>query len=294
MPVVNVIIPTTCESRRWPGLLRAISCLTNQEGVAVDVLVVVNGQRYDAGLFEQLRARADVRVIYQAEGSLPAALRLGRSLVTHEYFGFLDDDDEYLPGALLTRLKPMLQNPELDVVATNGYACAFDDRLRTLAVEHINDRPLEVLVGENWLASCGGLFRSAAITLEYFDGVTKHFEWTLLAFRIVNDGHPIRFLNVATFRINDTPESLSKSSAYQRGAAEFIEKLLAMNPPPRVRQALRRKLSAACHDLAEQYRSAGDRRNAWRYHLRSLAGPGGFRYASYTRWLLVPPRAIRS
>ena len=44
--------------------------------------------------------------------------------------------------------------------------------------------PLRALVIENWLASCGGLFRSDRVSIDYFDGVTRHYEWTFLAYSL--------------------------------------------------------------------------------------------------------------
>ena len=284
---VSVIIPTTCELRRQASLLRAIQSLHAQQGIDVDVIVVVNGKRYDAGLLDALRARSDVRVHYQEEGSLPAAQRFGRSLVTEEYFAFLDDDDQYLPGALKIRIAPMLTDPALDVVATNGFRGELGNaRYIDDGTAAINSDPFAAMIRSNWLASCGGLYRSKAIHADYFDGKTKHFEWTLLAFRILFAGHRVLFVDVPTFRVFDSPESLSKSLEYQRASAGFIEHLLSFEPPTRIQNALQRRLSAAQHDLSFQFLTLGDFKNAWRFHLKSLMGPRGWRYLPYTRRLL--------
>ncbi len=280
---IAVIIPTTCEPARCASLVRAIDSVLSQDGVDVEPIIVVNGNRYDEAFFVELRGRRELRVCYQEESNLPAALRFGRTFVTQDFFCFLDDDDEYYPGALRTRLAPMVSNVDVDVVATNG---DMSDGLRVYNVDAVNQDSLAAVIKENWLASCGGLFRTSAITLDYFDGVTKYFEWTLIAFRIAFAGHKIQFLDVPTFRIHDTPHSLSKSTEYQHSLVSFIEFLLDFDNPPRIRRALRRKLSAAFHFLSNQHLSSGHRRHAWQYHLRCLAQPGGWRYLSYTRHLL--------
>lgn len=280
---IAVIIPTTCEPSRCASLSRAIDSVLSQEGVDVEPIIVVNGNRYDEGFFVELRGRRELRVCYQEEGSLPAALRFGRTFVTQDFFCFLDDDDEYYPGALQMRLAPMLKDADLDVVATNG---DMSDGLRVYNVDAVNQDSLSAVIKENWLASCGGLFRTSAITVDYFDGVTKYFEWTLIAFRIAFAGHKIQFLDVPTFRIHDTPDSLSKSAEYQRSLVSFIEFLLDFDNPPRIRNALRHKLSAAFHFLSNQQLISGQRGPAWRYHMRCLAQPGGWRYLSYTRHLM--------
>lgn len=283
-----------CEAARQVSLSRAIESALSQTSVAVELIVLVNGNRYDPELLDRLRADARLRVVYQEEGSLPAALRHARTLVTGEYFTFVDDDDEYLPNALRIRLEPMLTNLTLDVVATNGYRAAPDDVRYIGNADAINRDPLAAMIDQNWLASCGGLFRSSAIHAEYFDGKTKYFEWTLLAYRILFAGHKVLFLDAPTYRINDSPGSLSKSLEYRRASAGFIEYLLTLHPPRRIAYALKRKLSAAQHDLSSQLLKSGDRKNAWRFHLKSLSGPGAWRYLIYTRRLLLSNRFYRS
>ena len=284
-PRITVIIPTTCNSARRESLTRAIAGVLSQEGVAVELVVVVNGTRYDPALLSTLRADPRFRVVYQEEGNLPAALRLGRSHVTGEFFSFLDDDDEYLPDALRMRAAHLLADPELDVVATNGLRDAPADARYIDDTCGINDDPFAAMIRRNWLASCGGLYRSSAIHLDYFDGKTKHFEWTLLAFRILLAKHKTLFVNVPTYRVYDSPGSLSKSLEYQRAAVGFLEYLLSMQPPPRIHRALRRKLTIAHHDLSSQFLQAKDRGNAWRYHFKCLTGPGAWHYLAYTRRL---------
>lgn len=55
------------------------------------------------------------------EGSLPRALIAGRRTVATPFYSFLDDDDELLPVAIDLRLAPLLADPAVDIVASNGY-----------------------------------------------------------------------------------------------------------------------------------------------------------------------------
>lgn len=284
---VSIIIPTMCELRRKASLLRAIDSVLQQDAGDVEVIVIVNGDRFDPELFAEVKADARLRVYYQQIGNQHAAQRFGRTLVIKDYFAFLDDDDEYLPGALKIRMAPLLEDLTLDMVATNGFRREMaDSRYVDEDAASINRDPFATMIRRNWLASCGGLYRSRAIHIDYFDGKTKHFEWTLLAFRILLANHKVLFVNVPTFRVFDSPESLSKSLDYQRAAAGFIEHLLSFEPPLRIRNALQRRRSAAQHDLSFQFLTLGDRKSAWRFHLKSLIGPGGWRYLAYTRRLL--------
>lgn len=282
---VTVIIPTMCERARRASLLHAIESVVSQEAVTTELIVVVNGERFDPELLAQLRADPRLRVEYRAEPSAPGAQRHGRTLVKSEYFAFLDDDDEFLPGALKARVDAMDAHQTVSLVVTNGYFGTNKQRYVDDG-DGINRDPFAALVRSNWLASCAGLYRSAGIGTEYFNNNRKFLEWTLLAFRILNDGHKVLFIDTMTYQINDSPISLSKSLEYQGGSAEFISYLIALKPPARIQAALRRKLTDAWHDLSDHYLRVGDKANAWRCHLRSLVGPGGLRYLLYTRRFL--------
>lgn len=289
-PLIDVIIPTTCESRRWASLERAIRSVLSQDDVGAKVLVIVNGDRFDAGCYAELRERPGIEVHYQKVGSLPLALRTGRSLVSAPFFSFLDDDDEYLAGTLAYRLQPLLSDPTLDCTVAAGVRCDGGiDRpsLERLDARVINEHPLHALAIENWLASCGGLYRSSRISIDYFDGETKYYEWTYLAYKLALERR-LLFLDRHTWRINDSSESLSKSTAYRLTEVEVLRKIAALELPGTVRRETRKRIGAAHHGLSEYY--LGQRRflAAWKHHLVSLACPGGLRYAPYSRHLLCP------
>jgi glycosyltransferase involved in cell wall biosynthesis len=283
---VNVIIPTTCEASRWISLKRAILSVTTQENANADVIVVVNGDRFDPMCYDELCAMKNLTVVYQSEGSLPRALRLGRSLVTASTFAFLDDDDEYLPGALLHRLKPLLAVRTLDFVASNGYRyIGSHDRPLLANVDAVRHDPIRALLSENWLASCGGLFRTSSVLLEHFDGETRYLEWTYLAYKLASTLQ-MTFVDVPTFRIYDSPGSLSKSTAYQEAEAAVLAKIARLELPTDVKRSIRAKIGRRFHDLANHSLMRGDYAAAWRYHLTSLRYPKGWEYLLYSRKLL--------
>lgn len=201
----GVIIPTTCEARRWTSLKRAIASALSQENTDAEVIVVVNGTRFDPVCYEELRNMPGLTVAYQKEGSLPLAQQFGRVQVTAPFFSFLDDDDEYLPGALKHRLRPLLADKTVDFVASNGYRVLGDrDHIALTNIDAIRRDPLLALSVENWLVSCGSLFRSCSVSAEYFDGKTAYFEWTLLAYKLAST-LKMAFVDVPTFRIHDSP-----------------------------------------------------------------------------------------
>jgi glycosyltransferase involved in cell wall biosynthesis len=287
-PAITVIIPTTCEAKRELVIRRAVKSVLTQSGVDVQLLIVANGARFDQRIIDELRAYPRIAVHMLGEPSYPAACRHGRSLVATEFFAYLDDDDEFLPGALFTRVTPLLEDATVDFVATNGYLSSGGRE--TLAYDpsaKIEQEPLEELLRANWMQPCGNLFRGATVTLDYFDGTTKYYEWTLLAFRL-SQKLTLRFIDIPTYRKHDTAESLYKSAGVVEGAIVVIDMLIAYNTKDSLRGTLARLRGAALHATSDVHRQAGHYARAWKFHLSSLRYPRGWRYLPYTRRLLLP------
>jgi glycosyltransferase involved in cell wall biosynthesis len=288
LPGVSVIIPTAAWTARGAALRRAIASVLAQEGVDLEVIVVVNGPDHDRDLLAKLRADPRLRVEFRAEASLPAAHRHGRRLVSKPYFSFIDDDDEFLPGALRTRATTMMEDDSIDVVATNGVWGGDAGGSHIPHAAGVEDDALGALLRSNWLGSCGALFRTATVTEDFFDGRTRHYEWTMIAFRIALAGLRVRFLDVPTYRMNETENSLSRSDEYFMAAPGFLESLLEHPLQPRHRGQIHRKRLAALHYLAEYCCVRGNLGMAWRFHLRSMRGRYGLKYAVFTRRLVMP------
>jgi hypothetical protein len=269
---LTVVIPTTCESGRAELLARAIS------SVKAKVLLVVNGNRYDSGLLETLRASHTVYCWEQ--GHAAKARSFGRTLVKTPFFGFLDDDDEYLPRSVEKRLQPMLADRTIDAVVGNGL---IGQKQYISASEFVRARedPVRAILEFNWLLSPSALFRTEAVGPEYFVKEHPHLEWTLTGFRLALT-RKLAFINEPSYRINDTPGSLSKRDSYKEAIVPVIESMLSLTTDPALRRAIKRKLAAAHHDMAEHYLST-DKRRARRHHMASLRGPGSLRYLPFTR-----------
>jgi glycosyltransferase involved in cell wall biosynthesis len=285
---ISVIIPTTAQRERAASLRRAIASVRAQENVDLDIIVVVNGPRHDAQLLTELRADPTLRAAFLEEASLPAAHRHGRHLVDRPFFSFLDDDDEYLPGALALRAAAMRSVDAPDVVATNGVWATDGCGPYIPLTDGVEDDPMAALLRSNWLGSGGALFRTATVGPDIFDGHTRFFEWTMIAFRIALAGLRVRFLDVPTFRMTETPGSLSRTSAYYEAQPEFLESLLQLTSDSRHRDRIRAKLLGAEHYLAELHCRNGNLERAWKHHLRSMRGRSGMKHVIFTRRLLLP------
>jgi hypothetical protein len=144
------------------------------------------------------------------------------------------------------------------------------------------------MLRENWFASPAPLFRSSTVAPGFFDGKTKYYEWTLLAFGLLTAGRTFAFIDHAGFRLHDSPNSLSKNPAGILATPAFLRKLLSLQPPHHVQAALRRRLSGALHACSVMCLESGDRIAAWKFHLQSLMTPSGLAYLLYTRHLLNP------
>jgi glycosyltransferase involved in cell wall biosynthesis len=284
---VSVVMPTEARSDRAELLRRALDSVRSQQGVRAIPIVVVNGPAAEAALVADLSRSREVQVVHLEWADLPAALRAGRDLVRSPYFAELDDDDELLPGALAARVEAMEGRPDVDVVVTRGYVDHEGRReLNVPDLEGFQADPLRSLLDHNWLAPCAGLFRTATIGREYFADVPPYLEWTYLGLRLALERR-ILFLNCPTWVYRaDTPRSLSKAPDYVLQQAVSLERILALSLPKDVRRRFERRRRSALHAAAGLELHAGRARSAWRWHLRSLAAAGGWRYALYTRRLV--------
>jgi hypothetical protein len=286
---VQVLMVSLCLAQRRRSLLHAIDGIVNQEGVRATAVVVVNGERFDPRLFEELERRRGVRVVYQKEASIFLARRRARECVETPYFAMLDDDDELLPGALRARLQPLLDDATVDVVVSNGYLADEGEESLILAdVAGIGQDPLGRLMEANWLPTAAGLYRSSAVTPDYFDVTLRSIDMTYLAFRLALDKRLV-FLGQPTFRKRYSADSISSTDAWMLPAADTLRKMLTFPMPASVRRKLRRKYGAALHAASDHFLRHGSPGKAWSCHLRSLMQPSGLaRYGLYTRRLLIP------
>ena len=106
---ITVVVPTALHSARADSIERAVESILSQSGVRAIPLLVVNGPAYDRDLLRRWQSDPRVRCHYLQTGSLPGAIRHGRSLVETPYFSFLDDDDLYEPNTLQVRVSAPVQ-----------------------------------------------------------------------------------------------------------------------------------------------------------------------------------------
>lgn len=186
---VTVIIPTMAEDKRHDSLLRAIESVSGTTNRPVHIVVVVNGNKRSRDVENSLRNIGHVELLSLEIASLPLAHLAGRRAVKTRYFCFLDDDDEYLPGTIDARIDSLAGNEDADFIVTNGYRNM--DGIDWPCLDNLDKvltAPLALLFRQNWLASCGALFRFDRIGVECFEETHPYVEWTWLAFKLCMAG----------------------------------------------------------------------------------------------------------
>ena len=284
---VDVLIVTLCAPERAASIRRAVAAAQDQAGVDVRVVIVVNGRRYDRATYDELRTARGVDVVYQEEPSIFLARRRAREHVTAPYFGFIDDDDVYLPGALATRTEALLRDATADAVVTNGLLATDGvDAPMLVELDVIRADPLVAMLRDNWLATASAQFRTASITPDFFDVTLRTNDMTYLGVRLALE-RKVAFVDAPTYRKFYSADSISLTDDWVLPSLDTLEKLDALPLPARARVELRRKIARTAHEISNLYRRRGERGAAWRYHLRSLASPWGLvRYALHTRHLV--------
>lgn len=286
-PELTVIIPTLADTKRKDSLLRAIDSIIKQTNCLTTVIVVVNGQRFEHSLLNDLVARKEIEVVQVSEPSVKIARHRGLLNVKTPYFSFLDDDDELLEDANSTRLETLKANPDCAFVASGGYR--IENGIKKSSASNLGkaiESPYEELCKNNWLTSCGCIFRSSMISPDIFDDLPDYHEWTYLAYRLLICGKFCIIKNPC-YIIHESPSSLSKTLEYSVAHAEVFRRILTLNLPAIARNSVRRRLAMAEHDAATVALKSGYRVTALKHHLRSLLLPGGIRYLSFTRHLLT-------
>lgn len=284
---IDVLVATLASAERAPYLLRALASLRNQGPVNARPIVIINGENADPALVRELERTPGLALLRRAEPNLPHALAAGRQLVTTEYFAQLDDDDELLPDALPVRLQRMIQADRPDAVITNGMIRQGDaERFSIPDAAAVERDPLAALMERNWLLPGSALFRSGSIGEDVFAGTPRFLEWTYMALLLASR-YRIALLPVPTLvHYEGHAFSVDRSRECALGRPRAFEAALRLDLPASIRLRLRTKRGAAWHRAAEVARLTADPIAAWAAHLRSLTAPGGWRYATYTRYLL--------
>jgi hypothetical protein len=281
--ITTVIIPTL--GRRPLELRRAIESVIQQDGPPAVPLVILNGTQFDTSLARELESRTDLRLLRSPSSGVSNARLVGLRNVDSPLFAFLDDDDELLPNATKIR-NEALSHSNADVVVTNGLRRIKDESVRMFDHEHHTSDAARDLLTRNWMHSAAATFRSSTVPLAFFENLADFFEITHFMLRICQRRQIAR-VDTATFIVHQSAhERVSLSRQYSEAAPTVLQQMLDETERPDLRKLLARARTNALHNCSDDALIAGDLRNAWIMHLRSLIGAGGARYLAYSRHLL--------
>jgi len=289
LPRVSVIVRTAADANRFGTLRRALDSVLTQQGVFVEPIVVVNSPAPDPTVMAWLRGLGDARIEVLPTHDHIAALRRGRELVTGESFCFLDDDDEYLPGALARRSLVLDANSKIDCVVTRLERSSPAGHLVQSNADFAADLAGTLARGRNWMASCSASYRTSTVTMQFFDDLPRHCEFKVIAFRVASSLHVVA-LDMVTHRVHDSEGSLNKDPLHKVMEYEVFEKMLRWRDAGSRRALLRRSKARALHRAAEYYRQRGEFSRAWVHQWQSLTPPYGLRYVPFVLLLLAKNR----
>ena len=138
-PLVSIIIPTY---KRPDTLDRAINSVLNQTYKNIEVIVVddnnpdTEGRRLTIEKMKEFENNPLVKYIMQPQNMNGSVARnTGARVSKGEYIGFLDDDDEFLPGKIESQLKRFSEVPEEYAVCYSRYYTIKPGGERHLASE---------------------------------------------------------------------------------------------------------------------------------------------------------------
>jgi glycosyltransferase involved in cell wall biosynthesis len=285
---ISVIIPTLASSERFPVLKRAISSVRNSSVNPVKVIVVVNGGKYDPLCLEWLTRQEDVVLKVIDRPSAPFARYVGRCLVDTPFFATLDDDDEYLAGAIDQRIIAMQSTPAPDLVVTNGFFNDANNRRRLyfkFNESHLD--PLKGILIENWLNADNALYRTETVDDGYFLDYHPFIEFTWLGYRLAIDGKVVRFLDEDTCVVNCTKKSLSKTQQYYDSHLSLFERMIEISPNRKIKNIILKKTGEYYHDRSDLALREKRFKASLVDHLRSIFLCGQIKYFFYTRKILI-------
>lgn len=288
LPEVSVIMPTKAMSERAALIQRALDSILSQERVRVFPIVVVNGVDRDPSLTDAIVHDRRLEVIELEPSGIPGALRAGREAVTTEWFASLDDDDQFLPGALSRRVEALRARNEFDTVITNGILRSNGvDRLHREEMASLEEAPLDALAHGNWLLPGAWLCRTDRVGGWLFDDMPNALECTYLAIRFAQSCKACFLDEPTVVWHRDTPGSASKSRRYILDCHAALGKLLALSLPARTKRWLSARRAEVAHRIADAQLHERQLACAWRWHLRSLSHPAGWRYLTFTLRLFL-------
>lgn len=284
----TVVIASVCDEARSSLLKRACDSVRAMAGgLDYSIIVVANGSRVSASVLEWLAVRPDVEVIRLRSGSHPLARRVGAEMASCEFLGFLDDDDELMPGLLERKIAYFRDHPEVDVLVTDGWRVSSSGTTNIFPQPRARSADLVQTMMQMGWGACAITLRSQNVALSAFDAEFRHMEWTLTVLLLARR-YRIGFLDEPAYRYYETtPYSLSKSSDHAFAEPEVWRRLAKEFAGTPYEAYVRRRYAKACHAVSQRFALQGEMGQALRFHAVSLLSRGGLAYLPFSVRLLL-------
>jgi glycosyltransferase involved in cell wall biosynthesis len=202
-PTCTIITPSLNDLRY---LRRCCASVDDQESVHLQHIVVDGGSR--DGTVEWLRSRPRTQWVVKQDAGVYEALNAGLDLATGEWVGFLNCDEQYLPGGLRAVVGYIATRPQVDMVTGNFLVVRPDGNLICHRTE-IPPRSVYIRLSYLYTFTCALFVRKRFFEEGLrFDASLKSAADELLVLRLLERarvGHLQEF--VAAF--TDRPEGLS-------------------------------------------------------------------------------------
>lgn len=284
---VTIIIPTRGLRERSASLAAAIESAWYQCDVQPVVIVVLNGPHRDPSVERALRDDPRITLVVSETASLPAALATGRAMVETRWFTALDDDDVLVPNALSMRVRALGDHPDCAAVVTNGWRrTGGRDTLHVSPNENVSADPVRAMLAHNWLLPGSWLCCSDRVGVDVFAAMPEYLECTYLGLRLASEHRMVWLDTPSVIYTVGSPGAESSSRAYVLGQVAALRRIIALPLPADARRTLRARIAGAYHAAANHEREIGALGAAWRWHVRCLLEPSGWRYAPFMRHLV--------
>jgi FkbM family methyltransferase len=272
LPLVTIVTPSYNHAAYLEKALRSVA---DQDYARIEHIVVDGGST--DGSVEIIRSFADRLAWWESEpdGGQAAALNKAFARANGDILGWLNSDDELLPGAITAVVEALEQDPEAvlaygDNIVVNEESGARND-LEGLDLDVVR----MVRTWRNWVPQPGSLFRRRAWELAGpFDAGSYYYFDFEFVLRLLFAGAKTMRIDkpLAVYRIHPKSktggETLKKAYDHRRLEDAVFSR---SDVPPAVRVVEREARARSAFVAAEFFLGAGERRRARHELLRGLA-----------------------
>lgn len=284
---ISVGIPSLGLLQRSNLILEAIRSVISQEEVSVRCYLIMNGNRFDPDLRRHLERDLNLTLLHSKDPGLRFARKVFRENISSDFFCYLDDDDILLPGALHSRVVPMLENAEIDAVLTDGWVQSVDNTISP--IENFMCFPEDIrlaALSAPIICADNHLFRTSSVDWSILNAGQSNLEWLLIGAQLVLARKVVRIDQKTFVYRQGSSEQMSQSISFMESYPVAWNKIMKMNLTKEMKKIAGPKLATAYSRLAMAKMEQGEILEAWRAYLSCISSRHGLRYLPMLRSLV--------